>query len=96
MKNYLITALISTCFVTVSCTKTAQTNQPVEHVTRGITSVMEKKFYVEGEDSVNITITANPSVICKSYGNNEAPTSCEINIDFACVLSKPVNLRLPV
>lgn len=91
MKRTLLSALILASGIAISCTKTAQTSQAVQHVTKGITSVIEKKFSVEGEDSVDFTITANPSVICTSYGNNQSPTSCEINIDFKCQLSRPVN-----
>lgn len=90
MKKILLIPTLAVAFF--SCTKQVDSNsQPVEHVTKGITSVTEKMFYGDQNDSVRLSVSADPSVICKSYGNNEPPQSCNIYVNFTCKLSRPVN-----
>ncbi|MEO8174144.1 MAG: hypothetical protein ABI581_13715, partial [Sediminibacterium sp.] len=96
----VVTVLAIVACMSISCTKTFNPPQQVadanERSTNTVSSPLEKKFVVNGTDTVLLRMVMEPAVVCYSYGRGEAPKPCDIWIDFTCTLSKPIGAYVMV
>jgi hypothetical protein len=93
MKNMVI-ILAAVCVLSVSCSKTNETPVTAENPNlrslSGQSAPLEKRFVVNGRDTIVLKLVMEPAVACYSYKNGETPKPCDIFIDFTVTLSQPV------
>ena len=87
--------LVIVCLLSISCTKTTDSPVPSENPKlRSINSLsapLEKRFALNGQDTVLLKLVMEPALTCYSYNTGQTPKPCDIFIDFICTLSRPVD-----